>query len=58
MANPDPRTPKSGGFLLAMSVLVGVVAGAAYGQPSLGFVAGLAVGIALVLGVWLWDRRG
>ena len=50
------RTPVSGGFLLALSLVVGVAIGAAKGQPTAGFFAGLAIGIALVVLVWLADR--
>jgi hypothetical protein len=51
------RTPMAGGFLLSMSILIGVIAGAARGQASLGFVIGTGVGLALLLAVWLIDRR-
>ena len=56
MANTPSRAPLAGGFLLAMSLIVGVVIGAGRGEPSLGFVLGLAVGIVLVLAIWLLDR--
>jgi uncharacterized membrane protein (UPF0136 family) len=46
----------AGGFLLAVSLLVGTVLGAGRGQASIGFVAGLAVGLALVAAIWLIDR--
>ena len=55
MANPS-RTPMAGGFLLALSVLIGSVAGALQGQASIGFVAGFGVGLVLLLAVWLIDR--
>ena len=51
------RTPMAGGFLLSMSIMIGVIAGAINGQASIGFVAGTAVGLALLLAVWLIDRR-
>jgi len=51
------RKPMSGGFLLALSLILGVVLGAWRGQPSLGFIGGLGVGLALLLLVWLIDRR-
>jgi hypothetical protein len=54
---PPPAAPMSGGFLLALSVIVGTVAGGLQGQGSIGFVAGLGVGLVLLLGVWLLDRR-
>jgi hypothetical protein len=61
MANA-PRSPASlsGGFLIAASLIVGVIFGAWKGQPSLGFVVGLAVGVVLAVAVWQFDkmRRG
>jgi hypothetical protein len=57
MTRPASRTPMAGGFLLALSVLIGVIAGTVQGQPSLGFVIGTGVGVALLLTVWLIDRR-
>jgi hypothetical protein len=47
----------AGGSLLALSMVVGAVAGTVYGQPSVGFLAGVAVGALFVLLVWLLDRR-
>jgi len=56
MAHPQSGFPRAGGFLLALSILIGPVAGAMFGEPSLGFVAGLAIGLLLLLAVWLSDR--
>ncbi|MES2987691.1 MAG: hypothetical protein V4808_07280 [Pseudomonadota bacterium] len=56
MANAS-RTPMAGGFLLAIALLVGVIVGAVKGEPSLGFVVGLGIGIAGLVIVWLLDRR-
>lgn len=47
----------AGGFLLAIALLVGVIVGAVKGEPSLGFVVGLGIGIAGLVIVWLLDRR-
>ena len=49
--------PRAGGALLAVSILIGAVAGAYMRQPSIGFVAGLGVGLFLLIAVWLIDRR-
>lgn len=54
---PRSRTPMSGGFLLAASLVVGSFVGASRGEASIGFVAGLGVGLALLAAVWLIDRR-
>ena len=56
MANASSRAPLAGGFLLAMSLMAGVIIGSIRGEPSMGFVIGLAVGIALVLAIWLRER--
>jgi zinc transporter ZupT len=59
--NKPARTNRSrgmaGGSLLAISMVIGAVAGTYYGQPSIGFLLGLAVGALFVLLVWLLDRR-
>ena len=48
---------RSGGCLLAVSVLAGAFVGLVFGQPSIGFLAGSALGLLLVLAVFLIDRR-
>lgn len=53
----NQRSPQAGGFLLVTAIFVGTGIGVARGQPSLGFVYGLAAGLALALLVWLLDRR-
>jgi hypothetical protein len=49
------RAAIAGGFLLALSIMIGTVGGALFGEPSIGFLAGAATGIALSLLVWLLD---
>ncbi|MBN8812453.1 MULTISPECIES: hypothetical protein [Sphingomonas] len=56
MTKPPSKTPMAGGFLLALSLIVGVFAGIARGEASFGFLIGLGVGIALLILVWLADR--
>lgn len=51
-----PSTPVAGGALLAFSLIVGTVLGVLRGQPSLGFVAGLAIGLVLLVAVALIER--
>lgn len=57
MATPPPRPTRAGGFLLALAILVGVVAGSLLGQPSIGFLGGLGIGLAALGLLWLADRR-
>lgn len=60
MAGPPhrKRSGVAGGSLVALGILAGVVVGTLYGQPSIGFLTGLALGILLWLVVWLVSRRG
>lgn len=58
----DPAAPPSpprraGGALLAAGILGGVVIGSVLGQPSIGFLAGLGIGLAAVALVWAGDRK-
>lgn len=58
MSDPAPPPPaRAGGVLLAAGILGGVVIGTAMGQPSIGFLAGLGVGMLAVVVVWYGDRR-
>jgi hypothetical protein len=56
MAHPQSGFPRAGGFLLALSILLGVVVGSLLNQPSIGFIAGTGIGLLLLLAVWLSDR--
>jgi hypothetical protein len=51
------RYTQAGGFVLALSILVGAVSGAVLHQSSIGMLAGVAVGVLLALLIWLLDRR-
>lgn len=57
MANRPSPAPMSGGFLIAIALIVGVVAGMIKGEASFGFLVGLGVGVALALAVWALDKR-
>ena len=52
----DRNGPQAGGFLLALCILVGAVIGVVKGQPSVGVIAGIAVGIVVAIALWLKDR--
>ena len=43
-------------LFIALGVIGGVIAGAALGQPSIGFLAGLGIGVALAVLTWLMTR--
>ena len=60
MARPPSRKSGgvAGGSLVALSILAGVIVGTLYGQPSIGFLTGLGIGVLLYLLVWLLGRRG
>ena len=55
--NRPKSFPRAGGALFAAAILIGVVAGIALRQPSIGFLAGLGAGVLLLGVVWLADRR-
>lgn len=57
VSEPMVKNPRAGGSLLALSVIAGTFAGALLKQPSMGVVAGTAIGIAICLAVWLADSR-
>jgi hypothetical protein len=55
MAEP-PSSPNAGGFLIAGAIVVGAIVGVVLGEPTIGTLAGTALGIAGALIVWLRDR--
>jgi hypothetical protein len=57
MSTPSPREPRAAGGLMALSILGGVVIGSLLGQPTIGLLAGAAIGVGLLLAFWLIDRR-
>ena len=57
MTDPQPRRGAAGGSLLALAIVGGAAIGIARGQPTIGALAGLGVGLLLVLVVWLAGRR-
>jgi hypothetical protein len=48
---------RAGGSILAISIIAGTVAGIIVGQPSIGFLGGLAAGGLLAFLFWMNDRR-
>lgn len=51
------RSTQAAGFILAISILAGAVGGSIVGQPSIGFLAGLAAGLVIAMLFWLNERR-
>lgn len=45
-----------GGVFLAIGPFIGLAAGAALGQPSIGLLGGIAAGIILAVIIWLVNR--
>jgi hypothetical protein len=48
---------QAGGVILATAILAGTVAGIIVGEPSIGFLVGLAAGGLLTTLFWLNERR-
>lgn len=48
--------PMAGGFFIAILTLIGAVVGGLQGQPSIGLLAGFAVGVMVAIALWLFDR--
>ncbi len=58
MNKPTKRKPSSaGGFFIAALTMIGAVVGGLMGQPSIGFLAGLVLGVAIATLIW-WRERG
>lgn len=56
MTNKRSSSPVAGGAAIAICAIAGVVVGSIARQPSLGFIAGVAIGVAIAVSIWLWDR--
>ena len=57
MAEVPRKDSRSGGALLAISIVAGAIGGVFAGQASIGFLAGLVAGLVMLGLVWLVDRR-
>lgn len=53
----DQKSPQAGGCLLIAAIFLGTGIGIARGEPSIGFLVGLGVGVFLAVAVWLVDRN-
>ena len=55
--NAQGKGTQAGGSLLAICIIIGTVAGAVSGEPSMGFLGGTAVGVLIAVLLWLRDRK-
>ncbi|MEI6486921.1 MAG: hypothetical protein WCO11_11720 [Sphingomonadales bacterium] len=56
--SPLSRPPqRGGGVFVAFGLIGGAIAGVIVGQPSLGLLAGLGLGVAAAILIALADRR-
>ena len=53
----DRPGPQAGGFIIAVAIVAGTIIGGLNGQPSIGLLAGLGLGVVAAVAVWLVDRR-
>jgi hypothetical protein len=53
----DKRGTQGAGALAAFSILAGAAVGVAMHQPSIGVLAGIAIGVIILAIFWLKDRR-
>lgn len=56
MPSPSSPGPQAAGAFLALSICGGALIGGILGQSSAGLLAGLGVGVAACVVVWLRDR--
>lgn len=61
-SDPRPRPSESrprmaGGIFIFLGLLIGAVLGVVYNEPSIGMIAGFAIGTAIAVAIWLLDRR-
>ncbi|ATE64822.1 hypothetical protein [Rhizorhabdus dicambivorans] len=48
---------RAGGAIVAFTIIAGAVIGNHFGQPSIGVLSGIGLGVALALALFLVDRR-
>jgi len=53
--NNQPRL--AGGIFIAFGLLIGVILGVVFDQPSAGAVAGMALGCAIAIVIWIMDSK-
>lgn len=54
--SPRNKNPKGGGAPIALLTIAGTITGGLLGQPSIGLLAGLGLGVIFALLIW-WRGR-
>ena len=57
MTDQQPGSPRGAGSIIALLCITGVIAGGLMGQPTIGLLAGVGLGLAIALAMWLRDRH-
>ncbi|MFZ2995113.1 hypothetical protein [Sphingobium sp.] len=53
----DRKDPTGSGAIIAFLIIAGAITGGLMGQPSIGLLAGVALGIVIAIVMWLRDQR-
>jgi hypothetical protein len=56
-SKPPARTPLAGGALIALGAIGGSIVGLFQYQPTLGFLIGTGLGVAISIALWLFNVR-
>jgi hypothetical protein len=51
------QASRASGALIAFTIIAGAMIGNHFGQPSIGVLAGIGLGVAIAVGLWLVDRK-
>lgn len=54
---PSPKPSSGGGVFIALLTIAGAIIGGLMGQPSIGMLSGIALGVAIAVALWLTERK-